>query len=236
MIQTVAETGSTNADLIARLRAGEHLSEGDWLVADRQNSGRGRQGRQWFDDAGNFMGSTVVHRAGTDPIAATLALVAGLAVYEAVLPLCPDPLALRLKWPNDLMMGDAKLCGILLEGEGKAVVVGIGVNLVQAPQLPDRKTLALADITTPPSRDEFAKRLSATFATELERWRTFGIDPLIRRWTAVGTPEGTAVIVQEPGGELLSGRFAGLDPAGNMRLRLEDGSVRAIHAGDVTLD
>ena len=60
MIQTVAETGSTNADLAARLRSGERVGEGDWLVADRQVAGRGRQGRPWSDGAGNFMGSTVV--------------------------------------------------------------------------------------------------------------------------------------------------------------------------------
>ena len=212
------------------------MPELDWLVADRQSAGRGRQGREWFDGAGNFMGSTVVHRGEMDPPASTLALMTGLAVYESILPLCPDPLALKLKWPNDLMLGDAKLCGILLEGEGGTVVIGIGVNLVQAPQLPDRKTVALADVTTPPSRDAFASRLAQAFETELERWRTFGIEPLIRRWTAAGTPEGTALSVHEPGGEKVQGRFAGLDPAGNMRLRLEDGTVRVIHAGDIMLD
>lgn len=236
MIETVAETGSTNADLLARLKAGGHVPEQHWLVAERQTSGRGRQGRDWFDGAGNFMGSTVVHRGEMDPPASTLALMTGLAVYEAIVPLCPDPLALRLKWPNDLMLGDAKLCGILLEAEGSSVVIGIGVNLAQAPQLPDRRTVALSDVTTPPSRDEFSSRLAASFNTELERWRTFGIDPLIRRWTAAGTPEGTALSVHEPGGEKVQGRFVGLDPAGNMRLRLEDGTVRAIHAGDITLD
>ncbi len=236
MIQTVAETGSTNADLIAQLRGAEHVAEGDWLVADRQSAGRGRQGREWFDGAGNFMGSTVVHRHEMDPPASTLALMTGLAVYEAILPLCPDPLALKLKWPNDLMLGGAKLCGILLEGEGKSVVVGIGVNLLQAPQLPDRATVALADVTTPQSRDDFASLLAASFARELERWRSFGIEALMRRWTAAAMPEGTAFSVHEPGGVVIHGRFAGLDPAGNMRLRLEDGGVRVIHAGDVTLD
>lgn len=235
MIETVPETGSTNADLVARLRGGEHVAEGTWLVADRQTAGRGRQGRQWFGGAGNFMGSTVIHRAEMDPPASSLALVAGLAIYEAILPLCPDPLALKLKWPNDLMLGDAKLCGILLEGERNAVVVGIGVNLVKAPQLPDRKTVALSEVTTPPSRDDFASRLAASLETEIERWRTFGIEPLIRRWSAAGIPEGTPLAVHEPGGDVIDGTFAGIDPTGNLRLRLEDGSVRVIHAGDVVL-
>ncbi|MBQ95040.1 MAG: biotin--[acetyl-CoA-carboxylase] ligase, partial [Actinobacteria bacterium] len=74
MIRFVTETGSTNSDLAAQLRAGETVAEGQWLVADRQLSGRGRQGRTWFDGRGNFMGSTAVHIAPRDPNPATLAL------------------------------------------------------------------------------------------------------------------------------------------------------------------
>ncbi|MBD3728500.1 MAG: biotin--[acetyl-CoA-carboxylase] ligase [Sphingomonadales bacterium] len=235
MIETVTETGSTNTELLARLRAGEHVAEGDWLVADRQNAGRGRQGRAWFDGAGNFMGSTVVHPGGGDPPAPTLALLAGLATYEAVLPYCPDPAALRLKWPNDLMLGRAKLAGILLEAAGGAVVVGIGVNLVAAPQLPDRATVALVQIGPPPSRDGFARDLAAVFDREVERWRNFGLEPLLRRWQAAAYPPGTPITVNEPGEGMLSGRIEGLGPDGSLSLRLDDGSIRAIHAGDVML-
>ncbi len=235
MIETVSTTGSTNADLLARLRAGERVPELHWLVAQRQTAGKGRQGREWFDGAGNFMGSTVIHRVESDPPAPTLALVAGLAVYEAVLPFCPAPSALRLKWPNDVLLGGAKLCGILLEAEQNAIVIGIGVNLAIAPDLPDRETVALSDVTASPNAEDFAQRLVTSFDREVERWRTFGLEPLIRRWTAAGTPEGTRVSVHEPDGTVSSGGFAGLDAHGNMRLRLEDGSVRAIHAGDVVL-
>ena len=79
MIRFVTETGSTNTDLASELRAGMAVPEGEWLVADRQVSGRGRQGRAWFDGYGNFMGSTVVHLSPRDPNPATLALVAGVA-------------------------------------------------------------------------------------------------------------------------------------------------------------
>lgn len=235
MIETVAETGSTNADLIARLRKHERVSEGDWLVADRQSAGRGRQGRTWFDGTGNFMGSTVVHIGPNDPPAHTLALLTGLAVYEAVQPYCPNPAALMLKWPNDVFLGNAKVCGILLEREGDAVVIGIGVNLAAAPDLPDRETAALSTFGPAPDRDAFAAALAAAFATELERWRTYGIEPVLRRWQAAGTPQGTALSVHEPDGGKLSGEFAGLDDEGAMLLRLADGAVRAIHAGDVLL-
>ncbi len=235
MIDIIAETGSTNADLLERLNANERVAEGYWLVATRQTAGRGRQGRDWFDGLGNFMGSTVVHFAESDPPTHSLALVAGLATYEAILPYCPDPKALVLKWPNDVLLGEGKLSGILLEGRGNSVVVGIGVNLVASPDLPDRKTVALNQITPAPTASDFSQSLAICFDRELERWRTFGLEPLIRRWAAVGTPAGTRLTVHEPDGSIASGDFAGLDAHGNMQLRLEDGQLRAIHAGDVML-
>lgn len=235
MITTVPDTGSTNADLIAALRAGERVVEGDWIVADRQTAGRGRQGRDWFDGAGNFMGSTVVRRAPQDPPAPTLALLAGVALHEAVAPLLADPSRLSLKWPNDLLIGRAKLAGILLEGEGDAVVIGIGVNLAAAPTVEGRETVALSAFGPAPDRDMFAATLADAFDRELDRWRTVGIAPLLRRWQAAAHPVGSALTVHEPGGTTVSGRFAGLAEDGTLLLRLEDGATRPIHAGDVML-
>ncbi|MGB7655196.1 MAG: biotin--[acetyl-CoA-carboxylase] ligase [Novosphingobium sp.] len=235
MIHTVAITGSTNADLAARLAAGEAVPEGDWLVTDRQSAGRGRQGRAWSDGAGNFMGSTVVHPGAGDPPPATLALLAGIAVQEAVSPLIPPPAMTRLKWPNDLLIGPAKLCGILLEAVGKAVVVGIGVNLAQAPAVPGRETIALSHFGPAPSRDLFAASLARQFALELERWRSFGLEPMLRRWQAAAHPRGTELVVGEPGEEPLRGTFAGLSADGALQLTLTDGTTRTIHAGEVRL-
>ncbi|MCP5396686.1 MAG: biotin--[acetyl-CoA-carboxylase] ligase [Sphingomonadaceae bacterium] len=235
MIERLTETGSTNADLLARLRGGERVAEGHWLVADRQTSGRGRHGRDWFDGAGNFMGSTLVRPGPGDPPAPTLALLAGLAAYEAVLPHVPGGSALALKWPNDLMLGRAKLAGILLEAESGAVVVGVGVNLAAAPQLPDRETVALSDLGPAPDRESFAQALANAFDTELERWRSYGLEPLLRRWQAAAHPIDTPITVNEPGEGLLAGQFAGLESDGSLRLRLDDGAIRAIHAGDVML-
>ncbi|HEY6869818.1 MAG TPA: biotin--[acetyl-CoA-carboxylase] ligase, partial [Novosphingobium sp.] len=113
-VEVLAEIGSTNAELIARLARGEPAVEGRWLVADRQTEGRGRQGRAWFDGQGNFMGSTAVHARAGDPSLPSLALVAGLALYEVVAPHLPPPLRPVLKWPNDIMIGGGKLAGILL--------------------------------------------------------------------------------------------------------------------------
>ena len=235
MIQTVPETGSTNADLAARLGAGDMVREGDWLVADRQTDGKGRQGRAWFDSAGNFMGSTVVQLGAGEPPAGTLALVAGLALIEAVAPLIPPPQLAQLKWPNDVLIGEAKLAGILLERVADAVVVGIGVNLAAAPELPGRATVALSAYGPAPDRDTFATTLAQSFDRELERWRTFGTESLVRRWLIAGHPLGTPLLVGEPGTEPLSGTFAGLTADGALQLRLADGTTRVLHAGEVRL-
>ena len=233
MIETLAATGSTNADLAQRLARGEAVSEGHWLIADRQSAGRGRQGRAWFDGSGNFMGSTVVHARMGDPPLPSLALVAGLAVHEAVTLQLPPPATALLKWPNDVMIGPAKLAGILLESTGTAVVIGIGVNLAQAPEIPGRETAALAQFGAVPDRDGFAFALAGTFAAALDRWRTYGLGATIARWTAAAHPPGTPLAVGEPGEIPIEGQFAGLDDAGALLLRLADGTTRTIHAGEV---
>ena len=232
MIELTPATGSTNADLAERLAAGEYVREGDWLVADRQTAGRGRQGRGWVDAAGNFMGSTLVHRRSGDPDPASLALVAGLAVHGLVDAAVPG--AAQLKWPNDVVAGGAKLAGILLERIDETVIVGIGVNLAAAPSLPDRPAIALAQLGPAPARDRFAQDLAAAFDLELERWRGSGLAPIVRRWLAAAHPAGTPLTAEGPGGAI-AGTFAGLDEDGTLRLRLPDGSLRAIRTGEVRL-
>lgn len=235
MIETIAETGSTNGDLSSRIGAGEPVAEGLWLVADRQLAGRGRLGRNWSDGAGNFMGSTVVRLAAGDPTPATLALVAGLAVQGAVSDHIPAPARALLKWPNDVLVNGIKLAGVLLERVGDQIVVGIGVNLAQAPLLPERETMALTRYGPAPDRDIFAASLARYFAEELLRWRSYGLGPLIARWQAAAHPFGTPLSIHEPDGSTVSGTFAGLADDGVLRLALPGGTTRNIHAGEVLL-
>lgn len=232
--QIVPETGSTNADLLARLAAGEYLSEGFWLIADRQSAGRGRQGRPWLDAPGNFMGSTVVRLGEGDPPAASLSFVAALAVYSAVSGQIASPASLQLKWPNDVLLSGDKFCGILLEREGANAVVGIGVNLAAAPVVTGRHTLALAQRGLRPDRDLFASELAARFATELARWRTQGTGPMFSRWQIAAHPLGTRLTVHDGNGERISGSYDGLAPDGALLLLLDDGTRLNIHAGDVS--
>lgn len=235
MIEFIAETGSTNSDLAARLAAGELVAEGTWLVADRQIAGRGRLGRNWSDGNGNFMGSTAVRVMAGDPPPATLALATGLAVHAAVSGYIPAPGHALLKWPNDVLVNGIKLAGILLERVADQVVVGIGVNLAQAPHVPDRETLALTRYGPAPDRDSFAATLAGHFAEEILRWRSYGLGPLIARWQAAAHSPGTPISVKEPDGSTLSGTFAGLADDGALRLALPGGTTRNIHAGEVLL-
>lgn len=177
------------------------------------------------------MGSTALRMAPDDPPAPTLALAAGLAVQAAVNAAPGEPRAL-LKWPNDLMVGSAKLAGILLERVGDHVIVGIGVNLASAPALADRETVALSAFGPPPAPEDFAEALAAHFCQEVRRWRGAGLGGLLPRWEAAAHPPGTRLVID---GGALAGRFAGLDSDGALRLTLADGTTRAIHAGDVTL-
>lgn len=235
MITYVGETGSTNADLKSRVAEGEYLSEGDWLVTDRQTAGRGRLGRIWSDGYGNFMGSTVVRPGLGDPPTPSLALLSGIAASTALSAFLGKGVALMLKWPNDLLVGGFKVGGILLEATRDVVVIGIGVNLANSPDVPGRQVAALSEFGPAPGRNDFAKALADTFETELVRWRTAGLAPLLRRWHSAAHPVGTPLTVLPPGESAVYGTFAGLADDGNLRLVLSDGTIRTIHAGDVLL-
>lgn len=236
MISFVDETGSTNADLAAAIRSGEGWAEGRWLVARRQTAGRGRQGREWFDGAGNFMGSTVVSVDEAGPPPATLSFVAALAVRDAVASAIAVEAELALKWPNDVLLDGGKLSGILLEMVRGQIVVGIGVNLARAPQLSDRKTAALADIGDPPALEAFAANLATAFDRRLESWRTYGLGATLQAFIAQSIhAQGSPVTVHDTDGSVLTGSFAGLEESdGALRLRLADGSERVIRAGDIS--
>lgn len=234
MIETVAEIASTNSALLARLALGEDLHEGHWLVADRQTAGRGRAGRRWNDGLGNFMGSSVARLFPDDPPAPTLALVAGVALHRTLSALGPVP-GIWLKWPNDVLVAGAKLAGLLLEQQGDAVVIGVGVNLVSAPQLADRPTVALVQCGLVITRDAFARALAAEWQTALALWHDQGWPALRQDWLARAHPQGTALSVRDRDETVTVGAFAGLAPDGAALLRLADGQTRAIHAGDIEL-
>lgn len=216
---------------MARAQAGE--AEGLWIRAGRQRVGRGRQGRSWTSDPGNVAASTLVRVRPSDPPPPTLALVAAVALHEALGVVAPD-LDVQIKWPNDLTVDGAKLSGILLERVGDAVVTGFGVNLSSAPALEDRRTVSVAALTGgAPGPDLLVELLAEIFARWVAVWRQTGLAEVRTRWIAGAHPAGTALQVRM-GADSVDGLFAGLDQEGSLLLRTVDG-VRTVHAGDVFL-
>jgi len=231
-VRLVAETGSTNADLRALAVAG--WPEGQWLRAERQTAGRGRLGRDWQSLAGNLHASTLIRLRPGDPPVTGLGLLLGVAVHAALSSLLPHA-ALLLKWPNDVMVGRAKLAGMLLEREGEAVVAGIGVNVAFAPPLPDRETIALADLPGGTALDAGAvlDALVESLDRWLARWRAAGNGAILSAWLARAHPVGTPLAVSTGADRPQRGRFLRLGSDGALILGLDDGTQITIHSGDV---
>lgn len=232
MIRTVALTGSTNADMIALASSG--APEGTWLRAEQQSGGRGRMGRGWQSPPGNLYASTIVRLQPNDPVAPTLALVAAVALAETVQAYAPG-VAVTIKWPNDLLICGAKIAGILLERAGNAVVVGIGVNLAHHPEGLDRPVTNLAAQGHQVDPAAFTQDLAEGFARWVARWRSEGIVSVRVAWLLAAHPLGTALFANLGDGDAVEGLFDGLTEDGALRLRLADGAVRVIHAGDIFL-
>jgi BirA family transcriptional regulator, biotin operon repressor / biotin---[acetyl-CoA-carboxylase] ligase len=192
-------------------------------------------GRQWLDGAGNFMGSTVVAVQPNDPLPHSLALLAACALRRALAQSMPSADRLLIKWPNDILIDDAKLAGILLERIGGHIIIGIGVNLVAGPSVPDRKTTSLKAIGLSVSRDAFALNMTHIWPDYLDKWRRYGIGPVITEWLTHAHPLGTQITISEGSQAGLTGQFDGLEPDGALRLRDKDGQSVIIHAGDVAI-
>lgn len=195
-----------------------------------QDAGRGRQGRDWIGETGNFFGSTLVDLQPGDPPPPSLSLAAGLALIEAVDIAVPDQ-PLMLKWPNDLLLRNSKLAGILLERSGDRVVAGFGVNLASAPKLIDRDAAALNGAPLPQA---FAPLLAESFMRMLALWRSTSPEQFAQAWLARAHPIGTRLTVHSAADEKVTGTFDGIEPDGALRLR-HDNEVEVIRAGDVEL-
>jgi BirA family biotin operon repressor/biotin-[acetyl-CoA-carboxylase] ligase len=137
-----------------------------------------------------------------------------------------------LKWPNDVLLSSKKLAGILLERSGDRVAIGFGVNLADAPQLPDRQAASLGGAMLPQA---FAPLLAGSFARLLHVWRQSEPARLAQAWLARAHSVGTPLKVHSTAEETISGRFEGIEPDGALRLRRDDGVLTVVRAGDVEL-
>ncbi|WP_082700924.1 biotin--[acetyl-CoA-carboxylase] ligase [Erythrobacter sp. YT30] len=236
-IEVVEETGSTNADLLERLNAGEIIPDGYWLRAERQTGGRGRLGRKWESPKGNLFCSTVVNLREGDPSPSTLSLVTGLAVFDAIRPCLMNDTPMLLKWPNDVMVFGDKIAGILLERAAHSVIVGIGINVSYAPELPDRKTISIAYANGKFANgpDSVLDGLAQKFAQRLSDWREKPLSETLLEWTVRSHRFDDRLRITGSDGEQIHAWYRGIDEHGALRIQPLGARETTVHAGDVTL-
>lgn len=228
----LTEVGSTNDWVLARA---DTLADAQWVIADRQTAGRGRRGRAWGDGAGNLMASVLVRAEGSVQQLSFVAAIALLAALRASGGQGGDTAAgsFALKWPNDLLLGGVKVSGILLERAGDALVIGFGVNIVSFPEATERPATCLtAAGLAGVAPVDLLRRLMPAFAEYRQLWVAQGFEPIRERWLADAAGVGDRIAARL-GAETIEGVFEGLEADGALALRLDDGALRAVHAGEV---
>ncbi|MGE2691028.1 biotin--[acetyl-CoA-carboxylase] ligase [Mycolicibacterium pulveris] len=235
-VDVVAETGSTNADLIARAQRGENI-DGAVLVAENQTAGRGRQGRSWA--AVPYAQITV--SVGVDVAAVPsqawgwLPLATGVAIVDAV---ADTGVRAGLKWPNDVLAGGGKLAGILAEVAAgpQAVVIGVGLNVsLRGAEIGVPGVTSLVELGVPaPDRQDVLQRMLHELGRRIRSWRRHdGVDPaLIADYRARSLTLGTPVRAILPGGQELVGVARDIDEQGRLDIDT-DGVLTKVSAGDI---
>lgn len=235
--------GSTNAEALARARLGEAAPT--WFVTTEQTAGRGRRSRPWIAPRGNLASSVLELMDVTPATAATLGFAAGLALEAAMRGLSleaiarsPNPsLNFRLKWPNDVLAGSRKIAGILLEAENVgsrlAVVVGIGTNVVAAPDDTPFPATSLNGIGVEVTAEQLFSALSNSWADYRALWDNgHGFAEIRRQWLQRAAGLGEPVSIRS-GAATIEGVFDTIDEAGCLIVRTPDGRRVPISAGDV---
>ena len=223
--------GSTNDEARARLAADKR--DPVWIAAACQTRGKGRLGRHWISEPGNLYASLIWPTNATLKRLASLSLVAGLAVRDAVI-LAGVAGQVQLKWPNDVLVDGRKVAGILIETTSATgshiAIIGCGLNLAHHPS--DTRwpatSLAACNITIEPS--EMLEKLRAAMHARLGQWADgAGLSGIHDDWMNAALGRGSRILVE--GGK--QGVFSGLSDDGALQLTLDDGSVWTHHAGDV---
>jgi BirA family biotin operon repressor/biotin-[acetyl-CoA-carboxylase] ligase len=235
-IEVVAETGSTNADLLARAA---QLRRPVLLVAEQQTAGRGRAGRSWLSSAaGSLTFSLAWKFGGPAQRLLGLPLAIGVALAEA---LGAMDVPVQLKWPNDLLKDGNKLAGILIEtqnaGDGGVwAVIGVGLNLLMPDQLEAQigRPAAAAPWLARMERDALMAALLGSLCGALDQFEAAGFAAFSARWNRLHAWRGETVAIIDHGATLHEGVAAGVDDAGRLLLDTDGGRI-AIVAGDVSL-
>lgn len=225
---------STNAEAMRRARAGDVGPL--WIVVRDQTAGRGRRGREWQGTQDDLAASLLITLDVTPSIAATLGFVAGIAVHDALCH-CAPGITLALKWPNDVLANGSKVAGILLESEtvqGRlAVVTGIGVNVVSAPEDVPFPATSLRACGVSVTATSLLSQIADCWVDTFELWDGGrGMCEIVECWLARAAGRSGAISVRS-GERTIEGIFERLDERGNLVVRTADGSPTSIAAGEV---
>lgn len=237
-LDVVAETGSTNADLLARSAAGEDI-DGVVLLAEHQTAGRGRHGRHWVAPPRSQLALSVGVAADTVPAAGWgwLTLAIGVAVADALAE--TSGLQVGLKWPNDVIVGEGKLAGILAEvaAPKQLIVVGLGLNVTMTPQeAPDPAAVSLAMLgASVLDRNLWADKVLRHLAGRIAAWRAAGgaDDALAADYRRHSCTLGVRVRADMPGDQRVEGLAEAIDDTGRLVINTGTETV-TVSAGDVT--
>lgn len=231
------QVGSTNREAFALAACGR--AGPLWIVARRQVAGRGRSGRPWASGPGNLYASLLIELACAPAVVPQLSLLAGVATVDAIRRAAHGgPPGLRLKWPNDVLIGEAKCAGILAEStagqNSVTAVIGIGINLARHPADLGRAATHLALHGPQVTPEAMLGCLDAAMQQWLASWnRGTDFAGVRGAWLERAGPVGETCSV-DTGAERIAGTFAGLDPQGGLLIRDDEGQ-RTVTFGDVAL-
>ncbi|MBO6148669.1 MAG: biotin--[acetyl-CoA-carboxylase] ligase [Lachnospiraceae bacterium] len=234
------ETGSTNADALEYARNG--AEEGVLIAADMQNSGKGRRGRGWQSPSGCTISMSYLLRPAFDPDRAPMiTLIMALAALKGIESV--SGMELQIKWPNDIILGNKKLAGILTEmsvdsGRIEHVVVGTGINVNNPafpPELADIATSLFIESGRSYSRASIVGEVTDIFEGYYESFRESGsLKDFVHIYNSHCVNMGRALKVLDPKGEY-SGMGRGINERGELMVELPDGEIRNIYAGEVSV-
>jgi len=232
---TCVDVATSSSDLVWQAAA-DGAPAGTAFLVGEQTAGRGRRGAGWASARGGMYLSLLLRPAMPPEACWGLSFVAALSVREAIAARLDDA-DVRLKWPNDILAGGGKICGILLEARGAAVVIGTGVNIAPVDTLADAKLPAvslreLGDLDTTP--DMLARDYAARLLQRAARWEHDGFEPVRLEWLDHCAHIGESVKVST-GSRTIEGRFADLGTDGALIVRGDDGTVHRVTTGDVEL-
>jgi BirA family biotin operon repressor/biotin-[acetyl-CoA-carboxylase] ligase len=232
----IFETLGSTSD-VCRNFAVEGEPGGLAVLARRQERGRGREGRTWISTPGNLFVSVLLRPRGPARDGGMWSLLAAVALWDTIASLLPDRSALRLKWPNDMLLNGRKLAGILLDSSANPtggfdwLVIGFGVNLAAAPEIPGRAAAALAEIVLPPPPEQVATSLLARLDRLREVCERDGFEPIRAAWLERAQPMGTPLMLKV-GEREYNGAFAGVSDDGSLLLQM-GARVQTFAAGEI---